>query len=86
MFEPKGNEMTGCWRKPHNEEFHNLYSSPSIIKMIKSSRMRCTGHVAPMGQNIRAYKFLVEKSEEDNYDGLGIEFFTGSTAPFGPGL
>jgi hypothetical protein len=41
---------SGGWRKLHNEELHNLYSSPSIIRMIKSRRMRLTGHVARMGR------------------------------------
>jgi hypothetical protein len=44
IFGPKGDEMTGGWRKLHNEELHNLYSSPS--RKIKTRRMRCTGHVA----------------------------------------
>jgi hypothetical protein len=41
--------VTGGWRKLHNEELHNLYSSPSIIRIIKSRRMRWVGHVARMG-------------------------------------
>jgi hypothetical protein len=45
----KMDEVMGGWRKLHNEEFHNLYSSPSIIRMIKSRRMRWAGHVARMG-------------------------------------
>jgi hypothetical protein len=45
IFGPKRDEVTGGWRKLHNEEHHNLYSSPSIIRMIKSSRMRWAGHV-----------------------------------------
>jgi hypothetical protein len=48
----------------HNEELHNLYSSPSIIRMIKSRGMRWTGHVARMGEKINAYKILVGKPEE----------------------
>jgi hypothetical protein len=47
---PKRDEVTGSWRKLHNEEFLNLYSSPSIIRMIKSSRMRWTWHVARIGE------------------------------------
>jgi hypothetical protein len=43
---PKKDEVAGSWRKLHNEELHNLYSSPSIITMINSKRMRWTGHVA----------------------------------------
>jgi hypothetical protein len=46
---PKRDEVAGGWRKLHNEELHNLYSSPSIIRMIKSKRMRWPGHVARMG-------------------------------------
>jgi hypothetical protein len=46
IFGPKGDEVIGSWRKLNNEELHNLYSSPSIIRMIKSSRMRRAGHVA----------------------------------------
>jgi hypothetical protein len=45
IFGPKRNEVTGGWRKLHNEELYNLYSSPSIMRMIKSRRMRWTGHV-----------------------------------------
>jgi hypothetical protein len=50
IFGPKRDEVTGDWRKLHNEELHNLYSSPSIIRIIKSRRMRCAGHVARMGE------------------------------------
>jgi hypothetical protein len=49
IFEPKKDEVTGGWRKLHNEELHNLYSSLNIIMMIKSRRMRWAGHVACMG-------------------------------------
>jgi hypothetical protein len=48
IFGPKRDEVTEGWRKLHNEELHNLYSSPSIIRMIKSRRMRWAGHVARM--------------------------------------
>jgi hypothetical protein len=48
IFGPKRDEVTGGWRKLHNEELHNLYPSPSIIRMVKSRRMRWTGHVARM--------------------------------------
>jgi hypothetical protein len=50
IFGPKKDEVIGGWRKPYNEELHNLYSSPSIIRMITSRRMRWTGHVAGMGR------------------------------------
>jgi hypothetical protein len=46
IFVPKGDEMTGDWRQLHNEELHNLYSSPYIIRMIQSRRMRGAEHVA----------------------------------------
>jgi hypothetical protein len=48
IFGPKRYEVTGEWRKLHNEELRNLYSSPNIIKQIKSRRMRWAGHVARM--------------------------------------
>jgi hypothetical protein len=50
VFGPKRDEVTGGWRKLHNEEHHNFYSSPSIIRMIKSRRKRLEGHVARMGR------------------------------------
>jgi hypothetical protein len=53
IFGPKRDEVTGSWRELHNEELHNLYSSPSIIRMIKSRRMRWAGHVARMGLDLR---------------------------------
>jgi hypothetical protein len=59
-FGPKENEVTGGWRKLYTEELHNLYSSSSIIKTIKSRRMRWAGHVARMGEKRNTYRFLVE--------------------------
>jgi hypothetical protein len=53
LFGPKKDEVTGKWRKLHNEELHDLYSSPSIIRIIKSWRMRWAGHVARMGEEER---------------------------------
>jgi hypothetical protein len=50
IFEPKRDKVTGGWRKLHNEELHNLYCSPSIIRMITSRRMGWAGHVARMGR------------------------------------
>jgi hypothetical protein len=49
MFGPKRDEVTGGWRKLRNEELHNLYFSPNVIRMIKSRRMRWAGHVALRG-------------------------------------
>jgi hypothetical protein len=50
IFKPKRDEVTGEWRKLHNEELHNLYSSPDIIRKVKSRRMKWAGHVARMGE------------------------------------
>jgi hypothetical protein len=61
--EEKRNEVNGGWRKLHNEEMHDLYFSPNIIRIIKSRRMRCVGHVALMGEKRTAYSFLVGKPE-----------------------
>jgi hypothetical protein len=63
IFGPKRDEVTGGWRKLHNEELHDLYSSPSIIRMIKSSRMRWAGHVARIGEKRNACMLLVGKPE-----------------------
>jgi hypothetical protein len=63
IFGPKRDNVTGGWRKLHNEEISNLYSSPSIIRMMKSRRMRCLGHVALMGHKRNAYRILVGKPE-----------------------
>jgi hypothetical protein len=49
-FGPKRDEVTGEWRTLHNEELHDLYSSPTIVRVIKSRRMRWAGHVARIGE------------------------------------
>jgi hypothetical protein len=55
--------VTGEWRKLYNEELRDLYSSPSIIRIIKSRRMRWAGHVAQMGEKRNAYRLLVGNLE-----------------------
>jgi hypothetical protein len=63
IFGLKRDEVARDWRKLHNEELHNLYSSPNIMRMITSRRMRWAGHVARMGAKKNAYRILVGKPE-----------------------
>jgi hypothetical protein len=65
IFGPKRVEVTGEWRKLHNEELHDVYSSPSasMITIIKARRMRWEGHVAQMGEIRKACRLLVGKTE-----------------------
>jgi hypothetical protein len=63
IFGPKRDGVTGGWRKLYNEELHNLHSSPSIIRIIKSRRMRWAWHVARMGEKSNVYRLLVGKPE-----------------------
>jgi hypothetical protein len=63
LFGPKRDGVTGGWRKLHNEELHNLCSSPSKIRVIKSRRMRWAGHAARMGEKRTVYRLLVGKPE-----------------------
>ena len=53
VFGPKRDEVTGEWRKLHNEELNHLYSLPNIVQVVKSRRMRWAGHVASMGEGAR---------------------------------
>jgi hypothetical protein len=77
IFGPKRDEVTGGWRKLHNVELHNLYSSPSIIRMIKSRRMRWTGHVARMGTNRNAYGYWWEiQKERDHWEDKDVGGWT----------
>ena len=55
VFGPKRDEMTGEWRRLHNEELHDLYCAPNIVRVIKSRRMSLAGHVACMGEGRDAY-------------------------------
>ena len=94
IFGPKGDEVTEEWRKLHNEELNDLYSSPNIVGVIKSRRMRWVGHVVHMGEGRGMYRVLVGKPEgkrplgrprhrwEDNikmdHQGVGWGAWTGS--------
>jgi hypothetical protein len=69
IFGPKRNEVTEEWRKLHNEELHNLYSSPDIIRQVKSMRMRWAEHVARMGEERKVYKVSVER---DHLEDQGV--------------
>jgi hypothetical protein len=63
IFGPRRDEVTGEWRRLHNEEQNDLYCSPSIVRVIKSRRMRWAGHVARMGEERGVYRVLVGKPE-----------------------
>jgi len=63
IFGPRRDKVTGEWRRLHNEELNNLYTSPNIVRVIKSRRMRWAGHVARMGEERGVYKVLVVKME-----------------------
>jgi hypothetical protein len=64
VFGPKRDEVTGEWRKMHNEELNDLYSLPNIVRVVKSRRMRWAGHMARMGEDRGVYRVLVGKAEE----------------------
>jgi len=63
VFGPKRDEVTGEWRKLHNEELNGLYSLPNIVWVVKSRRMRWAGHVARMGEDRGMHRVLLGKSE-----------------------
>jgi hypothetical protein len=63
VFGPKRDEVTGEWRKLHNEEINYLYSLPNIMRVVKSRRMRWTGHLARMGEGRGMHRFLMGKPE-----------------------
>jgi len=63
IFEPRRDDVTGDWRKLHNEELNDLYWSPNFVRVIKSRRMRWAGHVASMGERRGVHRVSVEKTE-----------------------
>jgi hypothetical protein len=67
IFGPKRDELTGGWRKLHNEKLYNLYASQSIIRIIKSRRMRWARHVAQMGNKRNTYRYWWESQKEGGH-------------------
>jgi hypothetical protein len=63
IFAPKRDEVTRDWRRLHNEELHNLYCSPSVIRMMKSRKMRWAEHVARVGVKRNTYRILMGEPE-----------------------
>ena len=63
VFEPKRDEVTGEWRKLHNEELRDFYSLHSIVRVVKSRRMRCAGHVTHIGEGRGVHRVVVGKPE-----------------------
>jgi hypothetical protein len=63
IFRPRRDGVIGEWRKLHNEELNDLYSSPNIVRVIKSRRMSWAGHVARMGESVGVYRVLMGKPE-----------------------
>jgi len=84
LFGPKRDEVTGEWRKIHNEELNDLYSSPIIFRVIKSNRMRWVGHVARIGERRCVYRVLVGKREGKRPLGKHINSWEGNINPLKP--
>jgi hypothetical protein len=73
IFGPKEDEVTGVWRKLHSEELRNLYSSPDIIRQVKSRRMRWAGHVERMGKERKFTRFWWKRPKErDRWEDQGV--------------
>ena len=74
IFGPRRDKVTEEWRRLHNEELNDLYSSSNIVRVIKSRRMRWAGHVARMGEERGTYRVLVGKPEGKNrWGALGVD-------------
>jgi hypothetical protein len=71
IFGPKRDEVTGGWRKLHNEKLHNLYTSTSMMRIIRTRRTRWSGHVARMGEKRNACRIFVGKLEKMRPVGVG---------------
>jgi hypothetical protein len=72
IFGPKREEVAGGWRRLHNEEPHNLYTSPNIIRVIKPSRMRWAGHAARMGEMRNTIFWLDSLKGKDHSENLDV--------------
>jgi hypothetical protein len=72
-FRSKTEEVTGDWRKVHDEKLHGFYSSPNIIRLIKLRIMKWAGHVACMGEKKNVYRVSGGGDEEDHLDDLGVD-------------
>ena len=74
IFGPRRDEVTGDWRRIHNEELNDLYSSPNIVRVIKSRRMRWAGHVARMGEEgVYRGSCWGNRRERDHWGDLGVD-------------
>jgi len=74
IFSPRRDEVTGEWRRFHNEELNDLYSSPNIVRVTKSRIMRWAGHVACMGEERGLYRVLMGKPEgSSHWVNVGVE-------------
>ena len=74
IFGPRRHEVTGEWRRLHNADLNDFYSSPNIVRVIKSRRMRWAGHVVRMGEEWEFYRVLVGKPEGRRHWGdLGVD-------------
>ena len=77
IFGPRRDEVTGDWRRLHNEELSDLYSSPNIVRVIKWRRMRWAGHVVHMGEERGVYKCMGSwwgnRREGDHWEDLGVD-------------
>jgi hypothetical protein len=77
IFGPKRDKVTGDWAKLHNEELHNLYSSPNLIRMFKSRRMRWAGHVAQTGRKGMHIGYWWESQQKgDHYEDQDVGGWT----------
>jgi hypothetical protein len=73
IFGPKREEVVGAWRRLHNEDRHNLYAPPNIIRMTKSRRMRWVGHVTCMKMVRNAYNIFVREHEGNHPEDLNVD-------------